>query len=225
MVALLGVALWLCARGLRAARAVRGTGGRTAPVPGVQRGLWPAPAASGETARGPTKGSAVESAALVVAAVVVFGWGACSGRLERADLTAPIVFTAVGAALAGFGLVHASSAPEQLKPLVENTLVLVLFSDAARVRVHDLRGDLGVVLRLLAVGLPLTLLAGWGLVVWLLPGRGLGRARLVGPGWACGWPGWAARRWHRPTRRWACLSSPTRPCRRGYAGSSPWRAV
>ena len=122
----------------------------------------------------------MELAALVVAAVVVFGWGACSGRLERADLTAPIVFTAVGAVLAGVGLVHASSAPEQLKPLVEITLVLVLFSDAARVRVHDLRGDLGPVLRLLAVGLPLTLLAGWGLALWLLPGMGLWLALLVG---------------------------------------------
>src|SRR5439155_10873338 len=77
-------------------------------------------------------------------------------------------------------LVHASPAPEQLKPLVEITLVLVLFSDAARVRVHDLRGDLGPVLRLLAVGLPLTLLAGWGLALWLLPGMGLWLALLVG---------------------------------------------
>jgi NhaP-type Na+/H+ or K+/H+ antiporter len=122
----------------------------------------------------------VEGAAFVVAALVVFVWGASSGRLERADLTAPIVFTAVGAALAGIGLVHASSAPEQLKPLVEITLVLVLFADAARVRLHDLRGDLGLVLRLLAVGLPLTLMAGWGLARWLLPGLGLWAALLVG---------------------------------------------
>jgi sodium/hydrogen antiporter len=122
----------------------------------------------------------VEGAALVVAAAVVFAWGALSARLERADLTAPIVFTAVGAALAGIGLVHASSAPEMLKPLVEITLVWVLFSDAARVRVHDLRGDLGLVLRLLAVGLPLTLVAGWGLALWLLPGLGLWLALLVG---------------------------------------------
>jgi sodium/hydrogen antiporter len=56
----------------------------------------------------------------------------------------------------------------------------VLFSDAARVRTHDLREDLGLVLRLLAVGLPLTLLAGWGLAVWLLPGLGLWLALLVG---------------------------------------------
>jgi NhaP-type Na+/H+ or K+/H+ antiporter len=122
----------------------------------------------------------VDASAFVVAAVVVFVWGASSGRLERADLTAPIVFTAAGAALAGLGLVHASSAPELLKPLVEITLVLVLFSDAARVRLHDLRGDLGLVLRLLTVGLPLTLLAGWGLAMWLLPGLGLWLALLVG---------------------------------------------
>jgi len=56
----------------------------------------------------------------------------------------------------------------------------VLFSDAARVRVHDLRRDLGGVLRLLAVGLPLTVLAGWGLASWLLPGLGVWLALLVG---------------------------------------------
>jgi NhaP-type Na+/H+ or K+/H+ antiporter len=54
------------------------------------------------------------------------------------------------------------------------------FSDAARVRVHDLRGDLGSVLRLLAVGLPLTVLAGWGLAAWLFPALGVWVALLVG---------------------------------------------
>jgi len=122
----------------------------------------------------------VEDTALVVVAAVVFGWGAVSGRLERADLTAPIVFTAVGAALAGVGLVHPSSVREMFKPLVEVTLVWVLFSDAARVRVHDLRGDAGLVLRLLAVGLPLTVLAGWGLASWLFGGLGVWSALLVG---------------------------------------------
>jgi NhaP-type Na+/H+ or K+/H+ antiporter len=122
----------------------------------------------------------VEGTAVVLVAAAVFVWGAVSARLERADLTAPIVFTAVGAALAGAGFVHASSAPETLRPLVEITLVWVLFSDAARVRVHDLRGDFGPVLRLLAVGLPLTVLAGWGLAAWLLPGLGVWLTLLVG---------------------------------------------
>src|SRR3954471_13176801 len=115
----------------------------------------------------------VEETALLVVAAAIFIWGAVSARLERADLTAPIVFTAMGAVLAGFGLVNAHAAPEQLKPLVEVTLVWVLFSDAARVRVHDLRRDVGGVLRLLAVGLPLTVLAGWGLAFWLFPALGV----------------------------------------------------
>jgi len=122
----------------------------------------------------------VEESALIVVAAAIFLWGAVSARLERADLTAPIVFTAIGAALAGLDLVHAASAPEALKPLIEITLVWVLFSDAARVRVQDLRRDLGAVLRLLAVGLPLTVLAGWGLASWLLPGLGVWLALLVG---------------------------------------------
>jgi NhaP-type Na+/H+ or K+/H+ antiporter len=122
----------------------------------------------------------VEEAALIIVVAAIFVWGAVSARLEGADLTAPIVFAAVGAALAGLGLVHSSVAPETLKPLVEITLVWVLFSDAARVRVGDLRADIGPVLRLLAIGLPLTVLAGWGLAAWLFPALGVWLALLVG---------------------------------------------
>ena len=46
--------------------------------------------------------------------------------------------------------------------------------------VHELRGDLGRYVRLLAVGLPLTVLAGWGLAAWLFPGLGVWLALLVG---------------------------------------------
>ena len=45
-------------------------------------------------------------------------WWKVSARLERADLTAPIVFVVVGAILAALGLVDSSAAPESLKPLV-----------------------------------------------------------------------------------------------------------
>src|SRR4051795_10782506 len=125
-------------------------------------------------------GTAVEGTALVVAAAAVFVWGAVSARLERADLTAPIVFTVVGAALAGLDLVHQAEAPDALQPLVEVTLVWVLFADAARVRVHDLRVDVGRILRLLGLGLPLTVLAGWGLAAWVFPGIGAWLALLIG---------------------------------------------
>jgi sodium/hydrogen antiporter len=121
----------------------------------------------------------VVAAALVVAAAI-FLWGAVSARLTRADLSAPIVFVAVGAVLSGTGLVDGSGAPETLRPLVEITLVWVLFADAARVRVHELGSDAGRYLRLLAVGLPLTVVAGWGLAAWLFPGLGVWVALLIG---------------------------------------------
>ena len=82
----------------------------------------------------------MEEAAILLVTGAIFVWGLISARLERADLTAPIVFTVVGAVVAGLGFVDSQRAPETLKPLVEVTLVWVL-SDAARVRVQDLRRD------------------------------------------------------------------------------------
>lgn len=118
------------------------------------------------------------TAALIITATV-FVWGAVSARLAAADLTAPVVFVAVGGVLAWVGLVDAPSAPETLKPLVELALVWVLFSDAARIPLREVRRDLVRYARLLAVGLPLTVLAGWGLAAWLLPGLGLWLALLL----------------------------------------------
>ncbi|WP_457205064.1 cation:proton antiporter [Nocardioides sp. P5_C9_2] len=119
-----------------------------------------------------------ETSVLVVMATI-FAWGLVSRRLERADLTAPVVFVSVGGVLAAFGVLDSPSAPETLKPLVELALVWVLFADAAGVRVHELRVDAGQYLRLLAVGLPLTILAGWALAYWLLPSLGVWLALLV----------------------------------------------
>jgi sodium/hydrogen antiporter len=118
--------------------------------------------------------------AVVLITAAVFGWGLVSARLERADLTAPIVFMVIGAALAAFGWVDAPSAPEALTPLVEITLVWVLFSDAARLPLQELRRDLGRYVRLLGVGLPLTIVLGWALAAWLFPQLGLWLALFVG---------------------------------------------
>src|SRR3954468_2038690 len=117
---------------------------------------------------------------IVVAMSALFAWGLLSNRLERADLTAPIVFIAVGMVIAGFDLVHSSSGPEAFKPLVEVTLVWVLFSDAARLPFQQLRRDRGRYLRLLAVGLPLTIVLGWLAAAWLFPGLGIWLALFVG---------------------------------------------
>lgn len=116
--------------------------------------------------------------AIITAAL--FGWGLVARRLERADLSAPIVFVVLGALLAWSGLIDGPDAPEALTPLVEVTLVWVLFSDAARLPLQDLRHDVGRYLRLLGIGLPLTIALGWALAAWFFPGLGLWLALLIG---------------------------------------------
>src|SRR3954454_21092083 len=109
--------------------------------------------------------SAMTPGAVALIAAAIFAWGVVSGRLERADLTAPIVFVGVGLLLHGVTPMHPEFEAETVKLLTEVTLAWVLFSDAASVRVDQLRADAGVFVRLLGVALPLTVLLGW-LLAW-----------------------------------------------------------
>ena len=108
---------------------------------------------------------------LAIIAGLVFAWGMVSARLERFDMTAPIVFTAAGVLLAHGPLAPLGITPssEVVKVLAEATLALVLFSDASRVGLHPLRADLGLCLRLLGIGLPLSIALG-ALAAFILPG-------------------------------------------------------
>jgi NhaP-type Na+/H+ or K+/H+ antiporter len=100
----------------------------------------------------------VTSGALALIAAVVFAWGAFSAKLEHADLTAPMVFVGVGVLLAEGVPADADAAGVTL--LTEATLAWVLFSDASRVGLRELRGDAGVFGRLLGLALPLSVVAG-----------------------------------------------------------------
>jgi len=118
---------------------------------------------------------------LALVAALVFAWGMLSARLERFDVTAPITFV-----LAGVLLTHGPLAPlgfspshETVKVLAEITLVLVLFSDASRVGLRDLHADMGLCLRLLGIGLPLTMGLGALLAFALVHGMGIWLALLV----------------------------------------------
>ena len=56
----------------------------------------------------------------------------------------------------------------------------VLFSDAARLPLQQLRRDVSRYVRLLGVGLPLTIVFGWALAAWFFPQFGFWLALLVG---------------------------------------------
>ncbi|MEU3075465.1 cation:proton antiporter [Streptomyces laurentii] len=122
------------------------------------------------------------AADLAIVAGLVFVWGMLSARLESFDMTAPIVFTAAGVLLTHGPLTSLgiTPGPELVKVLAEATLALVLFSDASRIGLRQLRPDLGLCLRLLGIGLPLSIGLGT-LAAFILPGVGMSwLALLVG---------------------------------------------
>ncbi len=119
---------------------------------------------------------------MALVAALVFVWGMLSARLERFDVTAPITFVLAGVLLTHGVLAPLGFAPthEMVRALAEATLVLVLFSDASRVRLRELRADAGLCLRLLGIGLPLTIGLGTLVALGLLRGMSIWLALLVG---------------------------------------------
>jgi NhaP-type Na+/H+ or K+/H+ antiporter len=124
----------------------------------------------------------MSSSDLAIVAALIFAWATLSARLERFDVTAPIVFV-----LAGLLLTHGPLAPlgfapshELVKGLAEVTLVLVLFCDASRVGLRDLRADMWLCVRLLVIGLPLTIGLGTLLAWAVVGGASVWLALLVG---------------------------------------------
>ena len=118
---------------------------------------------------------------LAIVAALVFGWGALSARLERFDVTAPITFVLAGLLLTHGPLAFLSFAPSNqlIKDVAEFTLALVLFSDASRVGLHELRVDTRLYARLLGVALPLTIGLGTLLALTVV-GTSIWLALLVG---------------------------------------------
>jgi sodium/hydrogen antiporter len=124
----------------------------------------------------------VSVADLAIVAALVFGWGTLSARLERYDVTAPIAFVLAGLLLTHGPLAFLSVTPskELIKELAEFTLALVLFSDASRVGLHELRADAGLYLRLLGAALPVTIGLGTLLAFALDRSAGIWLALLTG---------------------------------------------
>jgi NhaP-type Na+/H+ or K+/H+ antiporter len=125
----------------------------------------------------------IEVAAFVVAfAVTLLAWALFGGRLERLNMSRPFTFAA-GGLLAGLLLrgeaVGEATESEALLIIAEVTLAMVLFSDAARLGLGAARRSSPTAGRLLIIGLPLAILAGWGVGLLTLDGLGVWDAALL----------------------------------------------
>ena len=102
----------------------------------------------------------MSASVIVVFSLVVVLYLSQSARLNRVGITAPLVFTVAGT-LAAVTTFDTRVDAGVVRALTETTLALVLFSDASRIRLAQLRLDAALCGRLLLIGLPLTLLLGF----------------------------------------------------------------
>ena len=107
--------------------------------------------------------------AIVLAGIVVFA--SISRRLEASIFTLPMVFTAFGWLIGqgGVQLVPMQAEHEVIQIIAEITLVLVLFSDASRVKLRELINNYAIPARMLLIGMPLTILLGTLVAHWVSP--------------------------------------------------------
>src|SRR3954453_3360139 len=100
--------------------------------------------------------------ALALVALALIGVAAVSGRLAGTPITPAMLFVAFGL-LAGpevLGGIDLASSDSTVRLLAEATLALVLFTDASRIYLGVLRRTFDVPVRLLGIGLALTILVG-----------------------------------------------------------------
>ena len=111
---------------------------------------------------------------ITLLAVFILVYSSVSRRLEMSPVSGAVVYTLFGLVFGPvcLGWLQLDVEREGLSLIAELTLSVVLFTDAANVNLKVLRKNLGLPVRLLLVGLPLTIVLGHFAGQWLLGGLG-----------------------------------------------------
>jgi len=107
----------------------------------------------------------------LVLAALVLGYAVVSERVNRLYVAPALIFVILGMALGPFGLhlLEAGSGTEGYTVLAQLALTVILFGQAAKMRFDRIRPHGPVTLRLLIIGIPLTVLLGAVTAAALLP--------------------------------------------------------
>lgn len=123
---------------------------------------------------------------LTTIAVLLIAYATVSRRLQLANVSGAMFFTTTGLLVGPvLGLLDLQVEGEEVKRLAEITLTLVLFADASRISLRVLRREFAVPLRLLSIGLPLTIVAGTLAGALVLPGIDVAEAAVLAVVLAC----------------------------------------
>lgn len=118
---------------------------------------------------------------LAVIGGLLVAYALVSRRLAGSVLSAPLLFLLGGVVLGvdGLGTIAVDAEPGVIRTLAEATLALVLFSDASKLDLRVLRHRAGLPVRLLGVGLPVTIGVGALVAAALLPDLMLAEALVL----------------------------------------------
>ncbi len=114
-----------------------------------------------------------------IVALALTAWALVSKRSARWPLTMPMVMVTAGFVTHEVGLSRTEVPEQWIGTVGEIALAVVLFSDAVRIDLLALRRERGLPLRLLGIGLPLSIVLGVGIVAVLIPGLGIWEAALL----------------------------------------------
>jgi NhaP-type Na+/H+ or K+/H+ antiporter len=124
--------------------------------------------------------------ALATIAALLIGYATVSRPLGRLNVSGAMFFTTAGLLVGPvLGLLELQVRGEQVKLLAEITLTLVLFADASRISLRALHREFAVPLRLLGIGLSLTIVAGALIGAAVIPGISLAEALVLAIVLAC----------------------------------------
>lgn len=124
----------------------------------------------------------MENVTFLIIALLFILLGLISKKIKHSIITAPMVFVLIGLLFGSdiFGIIDINFDSKTIRIIAELTLVLVLFSDASRIQVKTLVKEHNIPLRLLTIGLPLTMVLGSALCFWLFEGLSIWQAAIVG---------------------------------------------
>ena len=127
-------------------------------------------------------GGVIMYTTLAVFAGLVLLYSLISRKVEDIWLSGPIVFVALGVILGPLGLGWFSPSADSIsgKALIDVTLALFLFVDAASADLSILKKHWRLPGRMLLVGLPLNIALGSVLALWLFPGLSTYEAAILG---------------------------------------------
>lgn len=110
---------------------------------------------------------------IALMALLLLCYGLFSKLADRSVITAPMFFVFIGILinLLPFEILQAGAKAPAVKILTELTLVLVLFVDASTLDREKLKAERALPIRLLCIGLPVTMIVGALIAIPIFPGE------------------------------------------------------